>query len=692
MKWFLNQKLKSKLIISFLLVTILTVCVGIAGIIKLQHLQVNSTYLYENNTVTIGTLLDISSEFQRQRANTLEAIIGAKDATAKAEAVKKIAARDEAFEKALDVYEKHLTEDAEKKICSDLRTDWTSYKTLRQQTITIAENGTIEEAMLFFRGDVDLARKKVADLLLKMEDNEIAAAKAIAEANALEATNAIILMYVFIIIGIVMAVFIGLRLANYLSKGVNRVLQSMETLSNTDIANLGKGSEQLANGDLNIRIVTSATHLEVKSQDEIGELTENMNQIINKTHGTIASVENAVNAIKNIVGETKLLVDAAATGKLKTRGDTNKFTGSYKELIVGLNETFDAIVKPLNESSAILEKMADGDITGRVTNDYPGDYRILKDSINKFGAAMCDALLRVTEGVEATASASSQISSSTEEMAAGSQEQSSQTAEVASAVQQMTATILESTANVTRAADFAHKAGNIAKDGGTAVQETIKGMDRITKVVEDAARTVQELGASSEQIGQIVQVIDDIADQTNLLALNAAIEAARAGEQGRGFAVVADEVRKLAERTTKATKEIGGMIKQIQQNTGGAVKSMTLGTEEVKRGTLLANKAGSSLEEIISSVNSVISEINQVAATSEEQSSAAEQISKNIESISAVIHESASGTQQIARASEDLNKLTDNLQNLVSQFRITSQDSKLLSSRSEKQRFNKLHR
>ncbi|MBI2418539.1 MAG: methyl-accepting chemotaxis protein [Ignavibacteriales bacterium] len=692
MKWFMNQKLKSKLIISFLLVTLLTVCVGIAGIIKLQHLHENSTYLYENNTVTIGTILVISSEFQRQRANTLEAIIGAKDATAKAEAVKKIAARDETFEKALDVYEKQLTEDDEKKIFSDLKTDWSAYKTLRQQTIAIAENGTIEEAMLFFRGDVDLARKKVADLLLKMEDNEVAAAKAIAEANALEATNAIILMYIFIIVGIVMAVSIGLWLANYLSKGVKRVLQSMETLSNTDIANLGKGSEQLANGDLNIRIVTSATHLEVKSQDEIGELTENMNQIINKTHGTIVSVEKAVDAIKNIVGETKLLVDAAATGKLKTRGDANKFTGSYKELIVGLNETFDAIVKPLNESSAILEKMAAGDITDRISNDYPGDYSILKESINKFGEAMCDALHRVAEGVEATASASSQISSSTEEMAAGSQEQSSQTAEIASAVQQMTATILESTANVTRAADFAHKAGNIAKDGGTAVQETIKGMNRITKVVEDAARTVQELGASSEQIGQIVQVIDDIADQTNLLALNAAIEAARAGEQGRGFAVVADEVRKLAERTTKATKEIGGMIKQIQQNTGGAVKSMTLGTEEVKRGTLLANKAGSSLEEIISSVNSVISEINQVAATSEEQSSAAEQISKNIESISAVIHESASGTQQIARASEDLNKLTDNLQNLVSQFRITSQDSKQFSSRSDKQRFNKLHR
>jgi methyl-accepting chemotaxis protein len=198
-------------------------------------------------------------------------------------------------------------------------------------------------------------------------------------------------------------------------------------------------------------------------------------------------------------------------------------------------------------------------------------------------------------------------------------------------------------------------------------------MNKIAEVVKRSASTVQKLGQSSEQIGEIIQVIDDIADQTNLLALNAAIEAARAGEQGRGFAVVADEVRKLAERTTKATKEIAAMIKEIQRDTIGAVSSMEEGTSEVEKGKHLADKAGQSLEQIIEGAGKVADIVSQVAAASEQQSSASEQISKNIEAISSVTQQSAAGVQQIARAAEDLNRLTNNLESLVSKFKISGE-------------------
>ena len=153
--------------------------------------------------------------------------------------------------------------------------------------------------------------------------------------------------------------------------------------------------------------------------------------------------------------------------------------------------------------------------------------------------------------------------------------------------------------------------------------------------------------------------------------MNAAIEAARAGEQGRGFAVVADEVRKLAERTTKATKEIAQMIKKIQVDTSGAVVSMEEGTKEVERGIELADKAGTSLKEIVGVSQKVTDMVTQIAAASEQQSSASEQISKNVEGISTVTGESAHGTQQIARTAEDLNKLTENLQRLISGFKVS---------------------
>ncbi|HEX3075132.1 MAG TPA: methyl-accepting chemotaxis protein, partial [Ignavibacteriales bacterium] len=189
-------------------------------------------------------------------------------------------------------------------------------------------------------------------------------------------------------------------------------------------------------------------------------------------------------------------------------------------------------------------------------------------------------------------------------------------------------------------------------------------------VVSQAAINVQELGKSSEQIGEIIQVIDDIADQTNLLALNAAIEAARAGEQGRGFAVVADEVRKLAERTTLATKEIAGTINKIQKNTAITVESIVKGTEEVERGRELASRTGTYLKEIISSSERTAEVVTQVAAATEEQSAAAEQISKNVESVSNIAEESSAGAMQIAKAADDLNRLAVQLQNLVNRFRI----------------------
>ncbi len=317
-----------------------------------------------------------------------------------------------------------------------------------------------------------------------------------------------------------------------------------------------------------------------------------------------------------------------------------------------------------------MDKFAQGDLTVSLKVENSDSIGNLFNGFNKSIQNIGNLLGSITDVVEAVASASSQISSSSEEMAAGAQEQSSQTMEVAGAIEEMTRTILETTKNSSTAAESAKNAGIIAKEGGHVVTETIEGMDRIAKVVKKSAETVQALGKSSDQIGEIIQVIDDIADQTNLLALNAAIEAARAGEQGRGFAVVADEVRKLAERTTKATKEIASMIKQIQKDTVGAVESMNEGTREVENGKLLTDKAGESLKQIIKGADDVVDVVTQVAAASEQQSSTSEQISKSIEAINNVTRESTDGVQQVATAAEDLNKLTIKLQELLSAFKI----------------------
>lgn len=435
--------------------------------------------------------------------------------------------------------------------------------------------------------------------------------------------------------------------------------------------------------------------LKIDSKDEFGEMTEQLIKLRDAQKEKISAARNIadgifekvkpasaedelaicfnkeIDTIQELMAEIEQLTEAASNGDLKVRGVVEKYNGGFKKIVSGLNQTLDTLIHPINESVEVLTIMATGDLTARVVGDYKGDHQLIKNSINAVSESLSRALEEVTESVSATASAANQISSSSEEMAAGANEQSSQTAEIATSMEQMTTTILENTKNASFAAETAKNAGVKAKQGGKVVHETIDGMNRISIVVEKSAEMVFALGKNSDKIGEIIQVIDDIADQTNLLALNAAIEAARAGEQGRGFAVVADEVRKLAERTTKATKEIAGMIKTIQNETSQAVKSMEEGTHEVENGKRLAKEAEIVLNDIIDVAQKVSDTVIQVAAASEEQSGSSELISKNIEGINNVTKETSQGISQIARASEDLSQLTVNLQDLIAKFKIS---------------------
>jgi len=241
---------------------------------------------------------------------------------------------------------------------------------------------------------------------------------------------------------------------------------------------------------------------------------------------------------------------------------------------------------------------------------------------------------------------------------------------VATASEEMSCTSSEIANNCLMAVESSQRASDSASSGFGVVQETVDEMGRIAERVKESAQTVESLGARSDQIGEIVGTIEDIADQTNLLALNAAIEAARAGEQGRGFAVVADEVRALAERTTKATKEIGTMIKAIQMETKGAVSSMEEGVKAVEKGTIDAARSGHALQEILEQANSVTMQINQIATAAEEQTATTNEITNNIQQITEVVHETAKGSQESAAAANQLSRLAEELQQLVGTFKL----------------------
>ncbi|MCE5323291.1 methyl-accepting chemotaxis protein [bacterium] len=350
------------------------------------------------------------------------------------------------------------------------------------------------------------------------------------------------------------------------------------------------------------------------------------------------------------------VVDIAAAAEKVANGDlTINIESKSKDEIGSLCTSFRRMIENLR--SVVHDVRQSAETVSASSQELSGASKEVTQGTQQIG----DTIGQVAAGSQEqskTAQSSSlameQLSRAIDEVASGAQAQARQVENTVALIQQISSSI-EDVAKLSQdSAVNGQRVSEVAADGGKEVIEAVDGMHRIKQATDRVAEMVIKLGESSQQIGAIVETIDDIAEQTNLLALNAAIEAARAGEHGKGFAVVADEVRKLAERSSKATGEIADLIGDIQEMTKSAVEAMNHGSQEVSDGTELANRAGEALKNIQSSIEGIVGEIHQISANAQHVSSSSADVVRSIENVSSVTQQTTAAAQEMSASSTEV--------------------------------------
>ncbi len=451
--------------------------------------------------------------------------------------------------------------------------------------------------------------------------SEIDEAEALIPAKALLNTFLLVL-----IISIAIVVAAGFYLARTIASGVKNVSEAAEELADEILPQLVTVTEAVAAGDLTKTSDVSIRSIEAKSKDEVGDLGRAFNSM----------------------GE-----------QLGRLGEANV------SMVANLREIVGQVSETAGDVSAASEQLASAsEQAGSATQNIAEQAQGLSKGAQDQESAVTDT----TESVK-------QLGSAIDQIAEGAQQQNQTVESTTQTINEVSRAITEVASNAQEASEGSKSADDAARKGLGIVEQTVEGMAQIKDAVSDVADRIGNLGEQSAEIGKIVAVIDDIAAQTNLLALNAAIEAARAGEQGRGFAVVADEVRQLAERVTTATSEIAGLIDGVQKGVEESVKATEKGTEEVERGSELANEAGESLNEIQAAVVTVTTQVEQISAAAEEVTASSDEMVKSIEGVMAITEETTAATEEMAASNDQVQQAMGSISAITTQTGASVEES-----------------
>ncbi|WP_346838504.1 methyl-accepting chemotaxis protein [Microbulbifer sp. SAOS-129_SWC] len=493
--------------------------------------------------------------------------------------------------------------------------------------------------------------------------------------------------------------------AERIGRNIDKMLQGGDDAEaaadqfNTDASLFGKVVEGMKNGDVVMGISRVTDPEARKSLDEITELFEFVSSSVRQIFESTPALFATRQAADGIAASSPKLLEALNTlndriinlsGERQPNNQTIAIiAGVFVLLIFGMMiAAFSGTRRSLREESDTNERnqqaimqlldeladLADGDLTtsATVTEAFTG---AIADSINYTIDQLRVLVSRITGAAQEVSGLSQETQQTALHLAEASEHQAQEIAGASAAVNEMAVTIDQVSANAAESAQVAERSVQIASNGAKVVQNTIRGMDNIREQIQETSKRIKRLGESSQEIGDIVSLINDIADQTNILALNAAIQASMAGDAGRGFAVVADEVQRLAERSAAATKQIEGLVKAIQSDTNEAVISMEQTTTEVVRGARLAQDAGVALEEIEGVSTNLAALIQNISNAARQQASSAGHISNTMNVIQEITSQTSAGTQATAQSIGNLADTANALRESVAGFKLPSEEA-----------------